>query len=103
MRKYTFLFLSLVACLAFGQDSEIVLKGKELFGDMRARQIGPALMSGRIIDLEQHPTNDKVIYVGSAGGGVWKSTNGGAAFQPIFMIMFSPLERSNSTPRIRTK
>lgn len=70
--------------MAIGQDTEIVLKGKELFGDMRARQIGPALMSGRIIDLEQHPTNDKIIYVGSAGGGVWKSTNGGAAFQPIF-------------------
>ena len=84
MRKYFFLFLSLLSYISFAQDNEIVLKGKELFGDMRARQIGPALMSGRIIDLEQHPTNDKVIYVGSAGGGVWKSTNGGAAFQPIF-------------------
>jgi len=84
MRKSIFLFLFGLSGLAFAQDSEIVLKGKELFGDMRARQIGPALMSGRIIDLEQHPTNDKIIYVGSAGGGVWKSSNGGAAFQPIF-------------------
>ncbi|MEO1383764.1 MAG: hypothetical protein AAFV78_11085, partial [Bacteroidota bacterium] len=66
------------------QDNEIVLKGKELFGNMSARQIGPALMGGRIIDLEQHPTNDRIVYVGAAGGGVWKSTNGGAAFQPIF-------------------
>lgn len=66
------------------QDTEIVLKGKELFGNMSARQIGPALMGGRIIDLEQHPTNDRIVYVGAAGGGVWKSTNGGAAFQPIF-------------------
>ncbi|MEO1052106.1 MAG: hypothetical protein AAFX87_15850 [Bacteroidota bacterium] len=84
MRKYILLGLTLITSLSFAQDKEIVLKGKELFGDMTARQIGPALMSGRIIDLEQHPTNDKVIYVGSAGGGVWKSTNGGAAFQPIF-------------------
>ncbi len=66
------------------QDNPIVLKGKELFGDMRARHIGPAVMSGRIIDLEQHPTNDRIIYVGAAGGGVWKSANGGASFAPIF-------------------
>lgn len=41
-------------------------------------------MSGRIIDLENHPTNDRIIYAGAAGGGVWKSSNGGASFQPIF-------------------
>ncbi|MCZ6520711.1 MAG: hypothetical protein O6848_04380 [Bacteroidetes bacterium] len=69
--------------LVFAQD-EIVLKGDELFGNMRARHIGPALMSGRIIDLETHPTNDRVIYLGSAGGGVWKTTNGGVTFTPIF-------------------
>ncbi len=67
-----------------GQQKEIVLKGKELFGDMQARQIGPALMSGRIIDIEAHPTNNRILYIGTAGGGVWKSANGGASFQPIF-------------------
>ena len=83
--RYLFVVLLCIASMSgMSQENEIVLKGKELFGDMRARQIGPALMSGRIIDLEQHPTNDRVIYVGAAGGGVWKSTNGGAAFQPIF-------------------
>ncbi len=61
-----------------------VLKGDALFGDMKARQIGPALMSGRINDLEVHPTNNRIIYVGSAGGGVWRSQNGGASFEPIF-------------------
>lgn len=72
------------AILVFAQDNEIVLTGKELFGDIKARHIGPALMSGRIIDLEQHPTNNKIIYVGTAGGGVWKSTSAGTTFQPIF-------------------
>lgn len=84
MRK----ILTLIMCGAMGmsiaQETEIVLKGKELFGDMRARHIGPALMSGRIIDMEGHPTNDRIIYAGTAGGGVWKSANGGASFQPIF-------------------
>ncbi len=66
------------------QDINIVLKGKELFGNLKARQIGPALMSGRIIDLENHPTNSKVMYAGTAGGGVWKSENGGATFASVF-------------------
>ena len=63
---------------------EVMLKGKEMFGDMSARQIGPALMSGRISDLEGHPTNSRIVYAGTAGGGVWKSTNGGASFSSIF-------------------
>ena len=75
-------FFSLVQFSASSQG--IVLKGKELFGDIKARHIGPALMSGRIIDLEGHPTNDRIVYAGAAGGGVWKSSNGGASFQPIF-------------------
>lgn len=55
-----------------------------LFGNLRARQIGPALMSGRVSDLAGHPTDHKVIYVGSAGGGVWKSNDGGVRFNSIF-------------------
>jgi len=65
-------------------QQEIKLKGKELFGDITARQIGPALMSGRINDLENHPTNNRIIYAGTAGGGVWKSNDGGTTFNSIF-------------------
>jgi hypothetical protein len=85
MRK-NILWLSCLSLIwvFFAQAQEITLKGKELFGDLNARQIGPALMSGRISDLEVHPTNDRVIYAGTAGGGVWKSSNGGATFNPIF-------------------
>lgn len=82
--------LLLVAlCFTFGltinaQDNSIDLNGKELFGDLTARQIGPALMSGRIIDVQGHPTNPRVIYIGTAGGGVWKSNDGGSSYAPIF-------------------
>ena len=65
-------------------QQEIKLKGKELFGDITARQIGPALMSGRINDLDNHPTNNRIIYAGTAGGGVWKSNDGGTTFNSIF-------------------
>lgn len=64
------------------QDKPIKLK--DLFGDLRARHIGPALMSGRINDMEAHPTNPRIIYAGTAGGGVWKSNDAGTTFNPIF-------------------
>ncbi|WP_396210952.1 WD40/YVTN/BNR-like repeat-containing protein [Flavobacterium sp.] len=75
--------IGLVSFQANAQD-DIVLKGKELFGDIKARQIGPAIMSGRIADIAQHPTNNQIIYIGAAGGGVWKSGDGGASFSPMF-------------------
>jgi photosystem II stability/assembly factor-like uncharacterized protein len=84
MKKvFTFVFaIILLPFVTSGQD--ISLKGKELFGSMRARHIGPALMSGRITDIENHPTNARILYLGAAGGGVWKSGDGGATFNPIF-------------------
>lgn len=59
-------------------------KGSPIFGDLEARHLGPALMSGRFGDIEGHPSNSRILYAGAAGGGVWKSSNGGATFQPIF-------------------
>ena len=84
MKRLLLIILCFASTAVVAQQKEIVLEGKQLFGDMRARHIGPALMSGRIIDIESHPTDDRVLYIGTAGGGVWKSTTGGASFQPIF-------------------
>ncbi len=82
-KKLSIAILLLLSAINFAQE-KIILKGKELFGDIKARHIGPALMSGRITDMELHPTNNKIIYAAAAGGGVWKSGNGGASFAPIF-------------------
>lgn len=84
MRKSVFIILSLIFYAGLSTAQDAVSRGKELFGDLKARHIGPAIMSGRITDLEVHPTNARIIYAGTAGGGVWKSTNGGATFNPIF-------------------
>jgi photosystem II stability/assembly factor-like uncharacterized protein len=78
----TLVALFLATTLSTAQETS--LKGKELFGNMEARHIGPALMSGRINDIEVHPTNHRIIYAGTAGGGVWKSGDGGATFSPVF-------------------
>lgn len=87
LKKYNFNFLVIVFFLiaggSFAQEN-ITLKGNELFGSLSARQIGPAVMSGRISDIAGHPNNGKIIYAGTAGGGVWKSTNGGTTFKSIF-------------------
>lgn len=50
-----------------------------------ARNIGSAAMSGRIAALAAHLDDGKVtLYVGAASGGVWKSSDGGTTFQPVF-------------------
>jgi len=80
---YSSLFNLFLTSAAFAQDA-IPLKGDELFGALRARHIGPALMSGRVSDIEGHPLDSRVLYVGAAGGGVWKSTDGGVTYKPVF-------------------
>ena len=84
MKKIIYFLAILILLPITNYAQDISLKGKELFGGMQARHIGPALMSGRIIDVENHPTNPRIIYLGSAGGGVWKSTDSGTTFSPIF-------------------
>jgi photosystem II stability/assembly factor-like uncharacterized protein len=53
-------------------------------GGLRFRAIGPALLSGRISDLAVHPRDKKVWYVATASGGLWKTTNAGTTFTPVF-------------------
>lgn len=54
-----------------------------LFAGMNARSIGPAGTSGRVASLAVDPRDERVIYVGAATGGLWKSTDGGFAWTPI--------------------
>src|SRR5215472_16823504 len=51
-----------------------------------ARNIGSAAMSGRISALAGYndPSGKLTVFVGSASGGVWKSTDGGTIFKPVF-------------------
>lgn len=81
---FQIVLLSLFSSITINAQNGIPLKGDEMFGALKARQIGPALMSGRISDLEGHPTNPKIFYVGAAGGGVWMTNNGGVTFNSIF-------------------
>lgn len=54
------------------------------FSAFKFRSIGPAMISGRIIDIAVNPKNKSEYYLGVACGGVWKTTNNGTNFQPVF-------------------
>ena len=54
-----------------------------LLHSFKPRAIGPAGMGGRITTVEVAP-NKKTIYAGTASGGVWKSTDEGLTWKPIF-------------------
>ncbi len=58
--------------------------GEKTFAGLELREIGPALTSGRIIDLAVDSKDARVWFVATAGGGVWKTTNGGTTFKPVF-------------------
>jgi photosystem II stability/assembly factor-like uncharacterized protein len=48
------------------------------------RTLGPGLMSGRIADIEVHPTDRSTWYVAAGSGGVWKTGNAGVTWKPLF-------------------
>lgn len=54
------------------------------FEGLKLRNIGPAFTSGRIADIAIHPDNENVWYVAVGSGGVWKTTNSGTTWTPLF-------------------
>ena len=70
---------------AGGRQPETVHQPENgLLSSFRFRSIGPAVMGGRVDDIEVAPSDPNVIYVGFATAGVYKSVNNGTTFTPIF-------------------
>ena len=55
-----------------------------LLSSLRWRSIGPAVASGRIADIAVDPTDRSTWYVAASSGNVWKTTNAGTTWTPIF-------------------
>lgn len=66
----------------FAQEKTKISSG--MFGMMEARAIGPAVMGGRITAIDAVIKDPRIMYIGTAGGGIWKTTTGGTLFKPIF-------------------
>ena len=79
------LLAALVAALALPllADEAVKLDSATL-GGLRARSIGPAAMGGRIAAIDGVAEQPATIWVGAASGGLWKSTDDGTTFKPVF-------------------
>ncbi|HYV37375.1 MAG TPA: hypothetical protein VE988_16825, partial [Gemmataceae bacterium] len=69
-----------------------------------ARNIGPANMGGRIVDIAGVDSDPKTVYVATASGGLWKTTDGGDNWKPIFdhqsSVCIGDVAVSQSNPNI---
>ena len=98
MYKSKFLALSLVitSFFAFSQQpatsaetirQALVQKQKmtetSIVKNVPFKNIGPTVMSGRVVDVDVNPDKPSEFYVGYASGGVWHTTNNGTTFTPI--------------------
>src|SRR6266446_7598282 len=76
--------IMLAAQFAPAQDKSENKLDETFLKNLQFRSIGPAIMGGRIDDFAVVENNPSTFYVGAATGGVWKTTNNGTTFEPIF-------------------
>ncbi len=74
MKHLIFLFLA-ISHTAIAQTS--------LFNQVKATNIGPTIMSGRVVDIAVNPKNPTEFYVAYATGGIWYTNNNGTSFTPL--------------------
>ena len=79
MKRLLTILTLLSASLVFAQEFDM-----KLIQDMKPRNIGPGGMSGRVTAIDVVHKNPDIMYVGTASGGLWKSTSGGIKWKPIF-------------------
>lgn len=90
MRK-SFLFIALALLIAsnsIGQKNKENESNTDVYSKsinaLKFRSVGPALNSGRISDLAIHPKDPNTWLIAVASGGVWRTTNHGNTFEPVF-------------------
>ncbi len=87
MKKTLILFTSLILLNLSAQKNDKAspdLQKETSLSGLKFRSIGPALTSGRIADIAVNSHNYNEYYVAVASGGVWKTTNNGITYQPVF-------------------
>jgi photosystem II stability/assembly factor-like uncharacterized protein len=59
-------------------------EARSIASNLAFRNIGPTIMSGRVVDIDVNPNDPTVFYVAYASGGVWFTNNNGTSFSPVF-------------------
>ena len=85
VREISKYLLTIAALIASAFAQQPVRFDSGTISGLPARNIGSAMMSGRIAAVDAYNDNGRItVFVGSASGGVWKSINGGSTFKPVF-------------------
>ncbi len=94
MKKYNLCFalIFFVSVISFSQKKveekkvpeKKPIENESTYSVMKWRGIGPAVTSGRIVDIKVHPFNPSIWYIATGAGGVFKTSNAGTSFEPIF-------------------
>lgn len=79
MKNLFYLLFITFSCATFSQEFSM-----DLVKNMKPRNIGPGGMSGRVTAIDVVESNPDIMFVGTASGGIWKSTSGGIKWEPIF-------------------
>ncbi|MBX7131535.1 MAG: hypothetical protein K1X67_02540 [Fimbriimonadaceae bacterium] len=78
----------LVLCAAFAQGQDAAPPqptiGQGFYDEVKARQLGPTNMGGRIQEIAVYEKEPRIFYVATASGGLWKTQNGGLTMTPVF-------------------
>ncbi len=86
------IFLSLISPSVFAQkaifpdlrNQKQINADESIFKNIPTRNVGPTVMSGRVVDVDVSPDDPSIFYVAYASGGLWKTKNNGTTFSPIF-------------------
>ena len=100
MKQYLLLFFtSLLLSLSHAQNFPAALSGDQRIkrlsdrknmeknswlANIPCRNIGPTIMSGRVVDIDVNPDDPTEFYVAYASGGLWHTVNNGQSFSPLF-------------------
>ncbi|HEX9009773.1 MAG TPA: hypothetical protein VF804_05360, partial [Holophagaceae bacterium] len=80
----TFLLAAPILAAPPAKDQPATPWKASAFEGLAFRNLGPALTSGRVADLAVDPSHPDTWYVAAASGGLWKTTNGGTTWTPVF-------------------
>ncbi len=67
-----------------GYQQRLKLQQNSLVNNVPFRNVGPTVMSGRVVDVDVNPNDPTQFYVAYASGGLWRTLNNGISFEPLF-------------------